>query len=285
MLQHPQSCVERRGLAGTRRPRDQDQAFAYVEQLLHPRSIDRIETERLDGAESGARIQDSDYDLLSVRRRQRRDTQVDPSTVDRNASTASLRTQSVGDVHLRHNLDARHEGHANCFGQHQNFLEHAVDPITNGDSGFAGFEMDVAGAGSDPLRHNVIDQLDHGALGLFLIEIALRVVGLFDYRLNRGFCSPVEQLADPVDWRVDLLDTLPDPPGRCQRHPNRTASGKSQHFLAVQVVRIRGRNVENRCRDRQRQDFEFAGELFGNGLPRLRAYHEIGGNPEVRAGR
>ena len=71
MLQKSEGGVQRCRFSRARRTGDEDQSFAHVEQLLHPRPIDRIETERFHRAQSGPRVQNADHDLFSVRCRQR----------------------------------------------------------------------------------------------------------------------------------------------------------------------------------------------------------------------
>src|SRR5438874_2465383 len=138
-----------------------------------------------------------------MRRWKRRNTQVDAGTVDRDAGTSSLRTQTISDVHLGHDLDARDKGHADGLGQDHHFLQHPIYPIAHRDSGFARLEMDVASARRDSLSDYVIYEFDYWALCFLLIQPALAVVGLLNYRLNRGFSGPIEELADPVDRRVN----------------------------------------------------------------------------------
>ena len=115
-----------------------------------------------------------------MRRWQSRDAKVDTCSSDRYAGPSSLRAQAVGDVHLRHDLDARHQGNANGLRENHDLLEHPIDPIPNGDSALARFEMDIARTGGDSFGDDVVDQLDHWPLDLFLVQLGLGVVGLFD---------------------------------------------------------------------------------------------------------
>jgi len=69
----------------------------------------RRESQPVDRQNRGARIENSDDDFLAVRRRKRRHAEIDAAPVHGHARAAVLRTQPIGDVHLRHDLDARDE--------------------------------------------------------------------------------------------------------------------------------------------------------------------------------
>jgi hypothetical protein len=51
LLKQAQRRIQRRRLARPRRSGDENEAFPRLEQLLHPWTIDRIQTERLDRAQ------------------------------------------------------------------------------------------------------------------------------------------------------------------------------------------------------------------------------------------
>ena len=87
------------------------------------------------------------------------DAKIHSGSVDRDAGSPALWAQAIGDIHLRHDLDARHERHSNSFGKDHDFFEHPIDAIANRNSGFARFEVDVAGPRGNSLGNDVIDEL------------------------------------------------------------------------------------------------------------------------------
>src|SRR4051812_28989656 len=67
MQQELEGGVQSSRLAGAGRTGDQDQSLADVEQLLHPRAVDRIESKRFHGSERRAGVENPDDDLFAVR--------------------------------------------------------------------------------------------------------------------------------------------------------------------------------------------------------------------------
>ena len=101
-----------------------------------------------------AAVEHADHDLLAVRRGKRRDAQVDRDAVDRDARAAILRTQPIGDVEARENLDARHERGATRARQRSREREHAVDAMADRDALLFRLDVDVARAAAMPAARN-----------------------------------------------------------------------------------------------------------------------------------
>jgi len=234
------------------------------------------------GSERGARIEDADHNFLSVRGGQRRDTQVHARAIDGDAGAPALRPESIGDVHLAHDLDAGHERNADCLGKNHHFLEHPVDAIADGDAALTGFQVDVARARCNSLGHDVIDELYHRPLGLLLVYLVLGGVGSFDDGLDPGVVSAADQLAHALDGGVNLLDTLLDASGRSERHPDHAPGGERERLLTVEIVRVGRGDLERRLGDGERQNREPTGEAFANHLPRGRAHEQVARNSNVR---
>src|SRR4051812_34192074 len=105
MQQELEGRVKSGRLAGAGWAGDEDQSLTNIEQLLHTRPIDGIESKRFHRSEGRARVEDPDDHFFAVRRWQGRDAQINASAVNRDPRTTSLRPQSIGNVHLRHDLD------------------------------------------------------------------------------------------------------------------------------------------------------------------------------------
>jgi len=208
---------------------------------------------------------------------------VDTRSIDRHASAAALRAQAIGDVHLRHDLDARDERDTDGLGQHHDFLQHPIYAVADGDPALPCLEMDVTRARRDSLGHDVIHELDHRLFGFLLIQLALRRVGFFDDWLQIGLTGAVEQLADTFDRCVNLLDALENAIGRGERHPNRASCRKGQSLLAVEVVGVGGGDVQNGIRDRERKNRESTCEPFRYHVPRQCADEQAVRDPNTRA--
>ena len=143
--------------------------------------------------------------------------------------------------------------------------------------------MDVAGTRRDSLCDYVIYKLDYWTLCFPFIELGVGRVSFFYDRLNRRLARLVEELAHPLDRRVHLFDALHNPVWGRQRHPNSARSRESQCLLAIDVVGIGGGDVEERFRDRERQDSKFVRQFFGHRLAGWRADHKIRRDPAVSA--
>ena len=138
--------------------------------------------------------------------------------------------------------------------------------------------MDVACVGSDPFSHNVVDELDYRPLGFFFVY-GIGIVDLFDHRLWGRFRCLSQHFADALDWSVNFFDALHDSSRSRERHPNFAAGGESQRLLAIEVVRIGRRDIQNRFGYGQWQDAEPSGQSFTYAISGEGAYEQAGRNP------
>ena len=104
-------------------------------------------------------VEHANDDLLAVRRRERRDAQVDGDAVDRDARAPILRPQPIGDVEPRENLDARHERRPDGARQRSRQREHAVDAMANGDALLFRLDVNVARARRDAGGEQLVDEI------------------------------------------------------------------------------------------------------------------------------
>src|SRR6478672_278290 len=72
----------------------------------------------------------------------------------------TLRAKPVGDVELRHDLDAGDKRDADSLRKKRNVPQETVDAMPDGDSVLFGLEMDIACSGFDTGRYEAIDELD-----------------------------------------------------------------------------------------------------------------------------
>ena len=133
-------------------------------------------------------------------------TQSSPWTVGRMETRNSL----LGDVQLRHHLDAADNGLVVPLvdGVHR-LIERAVDAVLDRHLGLAGLDMDVRGAPLDGVEEGGVDQLDDRALilGNAVDRQHLRLVALaLDQLDTEVFGRFVEHPLGAFGLLQDLLD-------------------------------------------------------------------------------
>ena len=82
--------------------------------------------EVLEVEPSGLLVEQAQHDALAVARGDRRDADVDGAPCDAQRDAAVLGQALLGDVELRHDLDARDDDRRDGAARLQDFLEHAV---------------------------------------------------------------------------------------------------------------------------------------------------------------
>ena len=88
-------------------------------------------------------------------RGQGRDAQIDHAAGDVLLDAAILREAALGDVELRHDLDARGDGVLELHRRLHDLVEHAVHAEAHAETLLVRFEMDIRGAALD-LDHDAI---------------------------------------------------------------------------------------------------------------------------------
>ena len=126
--------------------------------LLHP---DLVEIERHDAA-----VEHSHDDALAKERGEHAHAEVDGVAAHAEFDAAVLREPPLGDVEIRHHLDARGDREGEMLRRRHHFLEHAVGLEPDAKLCFEGLEVDVAGAVANGQQQHHVEQLPHrGALG------------------------------------------------------------------------------------------------------------------------
>src|SRR5687768_4661369 len=217
-----------------------------------------------------------------MRSRQRRHPEINPRAIDRHASAASLRAQAIGDVHLRHDLDPRHQWNGYRLGKNHDFSQDSIDAVSNRHAVLTSLEVNVTRTPRDSLRDDVVDELDDRPFNS-LLHVIHGVVGLFEHRLSRRCAGAIEHPRNTLDWRIHLFDALHDSRRRSERHPDRAAGRESERLFAIQVVRIRCRDVERCLRDREREYAVPPGEALGDSVTRIGADDQVSRDFEVGA--
>ena len=104
----------------------------------------------------------------------RRHAHVDRTPGDPEADASVLRQALLGDVELRHDLDARDDQRRDGAPALQDFAQHAVDAEAHHQAVFERLDVDVRGVFLHRLREHRVDETDDGR-----VVFALEQVGLF----------------------------------------------------------------------------------------------------------
>src|SRR6266849_1716920 len=214
-----QTRIERRRLAASRRAGDEEDALRPVEEI--EKDLERVRPEPKDSEildEVGA-VEDAHRHALAVERRDGGDAQIIVLPADGDPDAAVLRQAALGDVELRHDLDARDDGGAQPGRRRRALTQEAVDPVANDEAVVEGFDMDVGRTAFDAARDQEIDETD-------------------DRGLARQVAQTVDVLVgDVVVGLADLCDDL------------------THRALAVFIKALEGDFNVGRCRDANQDRF------------------------------
>ena len=114
------------------------------------------------------------HHALAVARRKRRDAHVDRTPGDPEADASVLRQALLGDVELRHDLDARDDQRRDRAPALQHFAQHAVDAEAHHQPVLERLDVDVGRVFLHRLREHGVDEADDRR-----VVFALEQVGLF----------------------------------------------------------------------------------------------------------
>ena len=105
-------------------------------------------------------VEQAQHDALAVPRRDRRDAHVDGAARDAQRDAAVLRQALLGDVELRHDLDARYDERRDGAFRLQHLAQHAVDAEPHRHAVLVRLDVDVRGVVLDRLRQQRVDEPD-----------------------------------------------------------------------------------------------------------------------------
>src|SRR6266566_4285404 len=153
--------VERGGLAGPGRSGDQYHAVRLVNRRVELVEAPLVEAELRQVELQRLFVEDSEDRLLAEDRGQGRDTEVDLAVVVAQLDTAVLRKPALGDVEVRHDLQAREDRRFQPLRRGQHLVQHAVHPEADAEDLLVRLEVNVGGALLDCLDKHHVDQLHH----------------------------------------------------------------------------------------------------------------------------
>src|ERR1700677_2780006 len=129
-----------------------DLADVFVNPLRQPDGSE-VELDR-------AAVENAEHDAFAELRGQRGDAQIDLATGHGRLDAAILRNTALGDVHLRHDLDARGDRRGQGARRGRHFVKRAVHAIANLEVVLERLEMNVARTRLDGLGQDGVDVLD-----------------------------------------------------------------------------------------------------------------------------
>src|SRR2546426_739598 len=200
-------AVERRRLAGARRPGDEQDPVGALDERLEPPERARREAELLHREEHARAVEEPHDDGLAVHGRDRRDADVHPSASERHADAPVLGQPPLGDVHLCHELDAR--GHRGLQPPRRRLLveQDAVEAVADSERVLEGLDVDVRGLGIDGVLDQEVHEPDDRRLERHVAEVV-------DVLLARAGTLVLDALDDPLERRgravVRPVDGLSD---------------------------------------------------------------------------
>ena len=274
--------VERGGLAAAGWAGDEHDAVRLVDHALEVGEHLRAEAELLQAELGGGDVDDAHDDLLAELAGERAHAQVDGLALDAHGDLAVLRDAALGDVQVRHDLDAARDGRMHAVRRGHLVEEHAVDAVAHAQVAFVGLDVDVAGALGGGAADDEVDELDHRAdvvggveahhlLDLLLLQLVVGLVGAVEEVGDQFLGLLVDVLRGAGRVAQELVDALV---GR--GHEAHLEAGLAgDQFLDEVVLRIGGGNHQLVAGQEQRADAVLAAERFRD--QRHGAFLEHGG--------
>src|SRR3954453_8127698 len=158
--------VKRRRFAGAGRTGDEHHSVRLFDELAELEEhllveAEDVEAQALEVGVHRLLVQDTDDRILAVRGGDDGDAEVDGAAGDAQLEAAVLRDAFLGDVELRHDLDARNDGAVVALVDRiERFVEHAVDAVLDDDFVVSRLDVNVRGAALDGVEDDGVDQLD-----------------------------------------------------------------------------------------------------------------------------
>ncbi len=161
LVQLRQRRIEGNRLAAAGRPGDQHHAEGLVDRLLEMLERRRLVPQLGHVQLQAGLVQEAEDDLFAEQGRQHGDAEIHVlAAAQLDLDAAVLGQPALGDVQLRHDLEAGGDGVLQLHGRLHDFVEHAVDAVADPEQALIGLDMYVAGFALDGVGQDEVDQLD-----------------------------------------------------------------------------------------------------------------------------
>ena len=260
--------VERGGLAGSGRASDEDDAVGLVNDLAEEGEQLGIHADAIEREADVGAVQDADDDAFAEERGENADAHVDGVAADVEFDATVLGHAPLGDVEVRHDLDAARDGGGEMPRRRNHFIEHAVAAVAHLVFVFERFEVNVRGVIANGHQQDHVDELAHGLRvgefrdvvqidGRFALEGGVAEVGVgFEHRVDRGDRLFLLAGVGPLDERLDLLERRED------RQHVLDAEQVLQVVHRLKVVRVGNGDGERVVLEADRHEFVELGHLL-----------------------
>ena len=154
-------------------------------------------------------VEQTHHDVLTGHGGHGGDADVDLLALGKHLDAPVLRHTPLGDVHARHNLDARYHGRVEVGLRGHDFLKRAVDAVPDACDLGLRLEVNVARPLFDAIEQNQIDEVDDArAFGQLLhhSQVFVRVLGRHD--LDVGLSQALQEVPHLDGFAVIGLEGL-----------------------------------------------------------------------------
>ncbi len=141
-------------------PGDDDDAVGLLDQLLELVELVVAQPDPVEAQLDVGAVEHAHHDGLAEHRRQHGDAQVDRVAVDHQLDAAVLRQAPLGDVEVRHDLDAADDRQREVLRRRDHLVEDAVDAVAHLELVLERLEVDVGGLVLDRLEQHEVEQPD-----------------------------------------------------------------------------------------------------------------------------
>jgi hypothetical protein len=191
----------------------QDHAVRVLDRFHEVRFGLGLDAELLEVEGEVPLVEDSEHDLLAEQRGKGRHAVVDDLLPVLQLDASVLRHATLGDVQLRHDLEARDQRGLELHRRLHDFHQRAVDAVAHADVVLEALEVDVRRAALDRIREDGVDQLDDGRVLHLRLErgggdFLVGVLEDLDVAFLIHVLDHVHQVGDLTVHRrfVDLVD-------------------------------------------------------------------------------
>ena len=123
-------------------------------------------------------VQHTHHDALAVHRGHGRDTQVQLAAFHAGFDTAVLRQAALGNVQMRHQLNARAHRSRQARRHQLAGVDHTVHAVTHVQTVVKRLQMDVGRAQVGHLANNAVDQADHRRFAGQILQMLNKVAAI-----------------------------------------------------------------------------------------------------------
>ena len=229
-----------------------------------------LEAQALEVERHAALVEDPHHDRLAVHRRHRRDAKVDLLALHAQPDAAVLRQPPLGDVEVRHDLDARDHRGGEAARRRLDLVQHAVDPVTDDEPVLERLDVDVGRARVERVGDDERDEPDHRRLRREVLqlldvgverELVAALLDVADDLAHRGAAGAVQALERGVELVGNRDQRLHVAAGHHPERADRVFVGRIGHrerkLVLVLAHRQRARLAQETRGDALLEDREF----------------------------